>query len=274
MASGPELIYCASGNRRYAGIAIEHGFTYGAQLPGTVYYPPEFADQNWKKTKCSAHKEQVPVRSCRPCAEARARHKDVYLMGLAEHRPRLATVLDLEAGWLLDEVLQWAHEASRYVSEAILLIPKYNGAIEQLPRFINGLPVRLAYSVPTRYGGTAVPLWDFDGWDVHLLGGSPEEQMALVGGYRRLRATTTNQRHIFRARLNVASADGNYAQKMANERCQFWQPGNAWYASNRYWPTLLEADGRRWGDGSDKADAPSEAFRRSCTAIMSAWSAH
>ena len=44
----PEIIYCADGNERFARIAIDAGFTFGAQLPNTVYYPPEFTDQNWK----------------------------------------------------------------------------------------------------------------------------------------------------------------------------------------------------------------------------------
>lgn len=47
---------------------------------------------------------------------------------------------------------------------------------------------------------------------------------------------------------------------------QFWAPGNATYALDRYWPRLREADGERWGD-----DAPYEAFRRSCENIVREW---
>ena len=53
---------------------------------------------------------------------------------------------------------------------------------------------------------------------------------------------------------------------MATRWCQFWVPGTARYARNRYWPTLTEADGQRWA-----ADGPYEAFRRSCLAIRAAW---
>jgi hypothetical protein len=97
-------------------------------------------------------------------------------------------------------------------------------------------------------------LSEFDGWPVHLLGGSPLKQFELS------------------KLINVVSCDGNYAQLMSNY-CQFFVPdGSATYAKNRYWPTLREANGgTNWGDGSAKAGAPYEAFRRSCKAIMEMW---
>lgn len=218
-----ELIYCSSGNKRFAEIAINHGFLYGAQMPGTVYFPPYFCDQNWKKP-----------------------NRAVYMAKLAEHRPHLASVLDLERPVQLDEVLGWAEDAAQWV-EVVMIIPKFFGAIELLPRTIAGKPIRLGYSVPTRFGGTEVPTWEFAGWPVHLLGGQPHKQAELS--------------HY----LNVVSADGNYAQKMAVEYGQFWAPGNARYAANRYWPKLSEA-----GDRCDE-DMPYVAFERSCKNIMSAF---
>jgi hypothetical protein len=234
MAIQPELIYCADGNSRFAQIAIDASFTYGAQLPNTVYFPVEFADQNWK-------------------APDRAR----YMAALAEHKPRMATVLDLERPEQLSEVLAWAEEAATHVLEAVLIVPKYSGAIANLPRRIGGKEVRLAYSVPTKFGGTDVPTWEFASWPIHLLGGSPHRQIYLAR----------------QAMLNVVSVDGNMATLMATRYCQFWAPGNARYASNRWWPTMREANnGNLWGDGSSSADAPYEAFRRSCENIKEAWS--
>jgi len=64
----------------------------------------------------------------------------------------------------------------------------------------------------------------------------------------------------------VISIDGNIANKMATQRCQFWVAGIARYASNRWWPTMQEADDNIWGK-----DAPYEAFRRSCENIIQAW---
>jgi len=205
--------------------------TYGAQLPGTVYFPPEFADQDWKKPNRTA-----------------------YMAALAQHRPRMATVIDWERDEQLPEVLEWAEEAAQYV-ETVIIIPKVLGGIPRLPRRIGGASVRLGYSVPTAYGGTELPLWEFLGWPVHLLGGSPHRQIAMA--------------HY----LNVVSVDGNYIAKMAQKWNQFWALAPALYAKDRRWPRLQEADGRAWGDGSNTADAPYEAFRRSCVNVLAAWRA-
>jgi hypothetical protein len=72
-------------------------------------------------------------------------------------------------------------------------------------------------------------------------------------------------------KLDVRSVDGNMHHMMATRRCQFWVPGTARYAKNHYWPTLAEFHGEKWGDGSGTADAPYEAFRRSCVNIMEMW---
>ena len=232
--AAPTLIYCADGNARLAEIAIAAGFRYGAQLPNTVYYPVWFADQNWRKPD-----------------------REAYMAALAEHRPAMATVLDWERPEQLDEVLAWAEDAARFVNQ-VLIIPKVIGGIVRIPRQIGGKPVVLAYSVPTRFAGTQVPAWEFAGWPIHLLGGSPQAQMHLW-------ATLTPI-------AEVVSVDGNYANKMATKYCQFWVAGTARYASNRYWPTLREAnDGEQWGSGQPDADAPYEAFRRSCANITAAW---
>ena len=42
-----DLVYCAGGNARFAQIAIDAGYKYGARLPATVYHPVYFADQDW-----------------------------------------------------------------------------------------------------------------------------------------------------------------------------------------------------------------------------------
>lgn len=221
-----DLVYCADGNRRLAQIAIDAGFLYGAQLPNTVYHPVWFADQNWKKP-----------------------NRERYMTALAQHRPHLASVLDWERDNQLPEVLAWAEDAAQYC-EIVMIVPKVQGGIERLPRSIGGKPVRLGYSVPTSHGGTELPVWEFTGWPVHLLGGSPQKQMALTRYF------------------DVHSADGNLAQKMATRYCQFWTPGNARYASNRYWPALREANDGVMADGTD---LPYEAFRLSCQNIMEAW---
>jgi len=224
--AAPTLIYCADGNADLADIAIEAGYEYGARLPGTVHRPIYFADQDWRSPDLAR-----------------------YVEALKEHRPGMATVLDWEHDDQLAEVMSWAEEVAPLV-ETVIIIPKVFSGIGRLPREIGGRQVRLGYSVPTRYGGTEVPAWEFYGWPVHLLGGSPQRQMEIA------------------KYLDVRSVDGNFAQSMAVRHCQFWVNGTAHYANNRWWPTLREAnDGVKWPG----EDAHHEAFRRSCKNIKEAW---
>jgi len=159
------------------------------------------------------------------------------MAALAQHKPHIASVLDWERQEQLSDVLQWAEEAAQHV-DVVMLIPKVQGGVEQLPRTIGGKPVRLGYSVPTSFGGTELGLWEFGGWPVHLLGGSPQAQMQLT------------------RYLDVRTADGNYSGRKARQYCQYF-------------------DGRRWVQlattGFDGRDAPYVAFELSCKNIMSAW---
>jgi len=229
MALTPELIYCANGNRRYAEIAISAGYTYGAQLPGTVYFHPDFVDQNWKRPD-----------------------RERYIAALAEHRPRMASVLDWERDDQLQEVLGWAEDAAQFV-DTVIIIPKVHGGISKLPRRIAGASVRLGYSVPTKHGGTEVMAFEFIGWPVHLLGGSPGQQMRIA-----------------QMGLDIRSVDGNMMQKLASSRCLFWKPGKKPFTNG--WISIKAADGAAWGDGGADADATYEAFERSCKNIQAAWS--
>jgi hypothetical protein len=224
----PVLVYTGGSSRRFSDIAVAAGLRYGARLPSTVHHPLWFADQDWRKPNRSA-----------------------YMRALAQHRPTVATVLDWEREEQLPEVLDWAEEASQY-TEYVAIIPKVVGGIGRLPRRIGGRDVLLGYSVNCGFGGTSVPLWEWDGWPIHLLGGSPQRQMHI---WRYLTATS-----------EVVSVDGNMTQKLAGSHCMFWVPGTARYARNRYWPQLQEAGDGKWGH-----DAPYEAFRRSCENIKIAW---
>ncbi len=207
-----DLVYCADGNRRFAEIAIAHGFRYGARLPARgLPFAPWFADQDWKKPD-----------------------RRRYMAELEKHSPHMATVLDLERTEQLSEVLDWAEEAAQYV-QVVLIIPKIFGIIESLPRRIGSAEVRLAYSVPTRYGGTDVPIWEFAGWPIHLLGGSPHSALRL------------------RNYLDVHSADGNYHNLLATRFAKYWQ------------------DGKERQIHPPRLDAMYDAFERSCVNIMAAW---
>lgn len=217
-----DLIYTGAGNSRLAKIAIDSGFLFGAQLPGKVYHPVYFADQDWKKP-----------------------NRKKYMQALAEHRPKIATVVDLESFEQLDEVLSWSEEASNFV-EVVIIIPKVSGIIPLLPYKINNSEVRIGFSVPTSYGGTQVPIWEFQERGVHLLGGSPQSQM-YISHY-----------------METKSVDCNMFQKMATIYCKSWVPNKMNVGG--YWLSLNQLDGYVWGK-----DAPYEAFRRSCVNIIQAW---
>lgn len=219
---GIELVYCASKNKHFDDLALAAGFRLGAQVPCAVYHPLWFCDQNWK-----------------------APDRVAYMAALAQHRPHMASVLDLERADQLAEVLSWAEEAAQYC-ERVMIIPKAQRSIQRLPRSIGGAAIVLGYSVPTRHGGTTVWPGEFEGWPIHLLGGSPQAQM----------------RHAARFR-NVVSVDGNMSNLMATRFCAYWTAGHSTDTKDRYWQKME----RTWG-----ADAPLEAFRRSCVNIKAAWS--
>lgn len=220
-----ELVYCAGGERAFTRIAIELGYTNGARLPDTVYHPPlGFADQNWELAK------KDPT------------YRAKYMQALATHKPRLATVQDLEHPDQLDDILSWAVEASGYVSEAVLIIPKYAGVIDMLPRALNGKEIRLAYSVPTKHGKTEVNPSEFRDYPVHLLGGSPVQQL------RYSRA------------LNVVSVDGNQAKLFAHKMSIFLN------RPDRYRPQLSSLGYKYSG-----VEAQLLAFRISMVNITAMW---
>lgn len=213
----PTLVFCRGGNRRMTEISLAAGYRYGAQLPDTIYYPPWFVDQNWR-------------------APDRAR----YMRALAEHRPALATVLDWERDDQLPEVLDWAEEASQHAGR-VVIIPKVQGGIERLPRRVGGADVVLGYSVPTRYGGTPLPAWEFAGWPIHLLGGSPQAQMHT---WQHLTGVA-----------EVVSADGSGTATAAMHGV-YWRAGG--------WVT-------RDPDLPKGTDLPYRAFERSCREVVAAW---
>lgn len=223
----PALIYCANGNPRLATIAVEAGYRYGCQLPGSVMAGADldFADQDWKRPDRAA-----------------------YMAALSVHRPRVASVLDWERSDQLPEVLDWAEEAAQHVREGVIVIPKVPGEVDRIPRRVGGKAVILGYSVPTRYGSTPVPYWEFEGWPVHLLGGSPQQQMSE---WMYLSCVS-----------EVVTADGNMPEKVAVKWCQFWSPTVG--GGGGYWRDLPEGEAP-----TDRVYE--EAFRRSCRNVMAAW---
>ena len=213
----PTLIYCGGGNYNFYKIAIETGFKYGVQLPDQVHGELYFADQNWK----------VPDRK-------------KYMLGLAKHKPHMATVLDLEFKQQFNEVIEWAEEASQYV-DVIQIIPKVNSIIKKIPQHINGKQIILGYSIPTKFGKTDVPVKEFKNWEIHLLGGTPHKQFEVWKEMKKI--------------CFIKSIDGNYYRLKATKFCEYWKSPGKWVA-----------DGYQ-----NKVNAHYECFKKSCLNIYEFW---
>ena len=206
------LIFCLDGNRRLAEIALEAGFLYGVRGRQRPDFPPAFLDLDWREPDFPGHLER-----CR------------------RWRPRYAVAGDAETPADLDVVLDQADALAPY-AQSVIVVPKAPGMVEAIPEaYVVGL------SVPTRFGATQAPFWEYVGRRVHLLGGPPGVQL-------RLRALLGD---------GVVSADGN-SHLLAARRGTVWERG-------------------RWAGGPLGEPAGPEmlyrAFARSCANIAAAWGA-
>jgi len=220
-----KLIWCQGGNKRSAGLAVAAGWGYGFRSDDK-----HFADELGPVALLDCHWEQPDWQ----------RHLDVA----ATVKPMLATVPDVLSLDQLPDTLRQAKLLAPLCS-ALLIVPKCADLIPLLPREIDGKLVVLGYSIPTGYGGTPLPLWEFKGWPTHLLGGSARDQLDLCGY------------------LNVISCDGNVAWRLARRGIIVTEHGIGG-------PSILEADGQRW----PAEDAHLECLRRSLVNLKKFWNRH
>jgi hypothetical protein len=127
---------------------------------------------------------------------------ETHLAEVKKYHPRYATVRDMmtqeqcaEADieyFSFEQILDWGEELREY-TDNVILIPKYD-VLDKIPDHF-----MLGYSIPTSYGGTPIDIKRFKGRRVHLLGGSPNKQIAYLS-------------HI---PDSVVSLDNNYIQHAA-----------------------------------------------------------
>jgi hypothetical protein len=143
---------------RAASIAMQHGWLPGARYTNLRdarrFERLGFLDINWKNYNFSRHLEAA-----------------------RSTRPMLTVARDIEDLADLDRTLDEAFELLCY-ADAVIVVPKdprLGSCIDDL------IPetFMLGYSVPTRYGGTSLPLSAFCR-PVHLLGGRPDVQRRLA----------------------------------------------------------------------------------------------
>lgn len=213
-----DLIFCAGDNREFFQVADAAGFMLGIRSGRQSYgYKVQFVD-----------------------IEYRRRNFEKHLKVVARYQPKYATVLDLSDEQVSAQDIERAMKQYEQLScscQIPLIVPKLPGQIAMLPH-----NVALAYSIPTSYGGARYELGELIGRRVHLLGGSPHEQMDL---YRRLDGWA-----------QVTSVDGNMAMRIARDFSKYWQHG-AWVDHPR--------------KGTPGLSLYLDCWQRSCTNIRREW---
>lgn len=152
-----KLVLSAGNNPKLAMIAQNYGIGIGARLPGRYYVERlDFADCHWKNFRY-----------------------EPWYDAIERARPLTAVLPDILEPSDLDRTLQIASNVAHLVSDALIIVPKCD-VFSDLPRTVGNKPVWIGYSVPSRYGASPLPLWMYQGWPIHLLGGSPTQQFELM----------------------------------------------------------------------------------------------
>ena len=206
-----DIIYCAGGGKILAEIAIQEGFLYGSRSDDIREIPRcnGLIDVNWKKYDWEDH-----------------------LKAVKNHRPKYAVVPDIESWKSLDRALEMA-KALEEICERVIIVPKQHGITSNIPlKYIIGI------SVPTSYSGFIPFSRELINRDIHLLGGSPNQQKELWQYYMKMN-------------IHITSVDINCHNKVSS--------------FGKYW------NGHKWIFDGNHAIDKYEAFRRSCKGIMSMW---
>lgn len=155
-----EVLKFVAHSKKVISIAKEYGWHPGARYTNLRdvktfdFSERGFLDINWKNYSYERHVEAA-----------------------AKTSPRLTIARDVECIFSLDKIIKEAEILLKY-SEHVAIVPKdtlMNGRLKELiPK-----EFMLAYSVPTKYGGTQVSVESFDR-PVHLLGGRPDTQRAIA----------------------------------------------------------------------------------------------
>lgn len=212
----PLLFYCGSaGASKYDQISIDAGWRHGIRSDKDGVIRCQMVDNEWHNYNHQKHLERVK-----------------------EHKPLVATARDIESPEQLPKILAQAKELALYCGR-VLLIPKCKVT----------LPAEswLAFSVPTKYGGTTIePSWFGDRF-VHLLGGSPNAQASYAKC------------------MNVISLDANYAMNVARKCVSTWQGRQERKMSSCYDALKLSLENQKsyWHKEWSWQDEPLFAINRS-----------
>lgn len=101
-----------------------------------------------------------------------------HLRAVKDHRPLVTVANDLTCLSHFDKTLEQAYELLEW-AKSVVLVPKDVRLGPDLAHLIPNDFI-LGYSVPTRFGGTSIPVECFGGRRIHLLGGRPDVQRRLA----------------------------------------------------------------------------------------------
>jgi len=99
-----------------------------------------------------------------------------HLTAAKSTRPLMTVARDITNSNELESIINEAYELSQYVDK-VIIVPKDIHLKNRMPHIIPSDFI-LGYSVPTRYGGTMLPISCFTR-EVHILGGHPLKQRSL-----------------------------------------------------------------------------------------------
>lgn len=139
-------------------IAADEGWLLGARSDNTLrgknkHYIPVMIDWNFTEPNWGRHMTYIK-----------------------RHRPKYATAPDVYTQADLARTKDHVAEIAEY-AENVIVVPKVTGIIDEVMTWPKAM---LGYSVPTKYGATDVPIWEFERHPVHLLGGGPKAQLDLA----------------------------------------------------------------------------------------------
>lgn|GEM_PF-804016 len=101
-----------------------------------------------------------------------------HLQAVKTHRPLMTVAKDVTCVDDLNLILDQAYELLEW-TQFVIIVPKDPRLSTELAHIIPNVFI-LGYSVPTKFGGTCIPLEHFRGRRVHLLGGRPDVQRKIA----------------------------------------------------------------------------------------------
>ena len=145
----------------------------------------------------------------------------------AWHRPKYVVAGDYEHrdddGELVGDPAEVVNERARRLrehAENVIVVPHTPGQVEHVPEW-----AVVGYSTPTTYGGTEAPIWEYRGRDLHILGGTPHQQLDILGYLG----------------SDVVSVDGNSYHKAATKGAKYWRddPAKHWHRVDQDGPEAV-----------------------------------